>query len=250
MALLEVEGVSVQFGGVRALSGVSLQVEAGTVTGLVGPNGAGKTTLFNVITGLQTPTHGRVLLNEEELGDLPPYKRARKGLARNFQRLELFGLLTVRENLEVAADIRRRWDSRVGRRRASGVESPAAVQARLLEQIGLAELADTRADLLSTGSARLVELGRALATEPRLLLLDEPASGQDDVETERFAQLIQRLAADGMGVLIVEHDMDLVMRLCSLIYVLDFGRLLSSGPREVIRSDEAVLRAYLGGATL
>ena len=227
MALLEVEGVSVQFGGARALSGVSLQVEAGTVTGLVGPNGAGKTTLFNVITGLdRRPPMGGCSSTRRNWATC----HRRSGPARAW-RARFSG-----SSSSVCSRCARTWrwpPTSAGAGTAASAGGGRRVssrrprwRARLLEQIGLAELADTRADRSSTGSARLVELGRALATEPRLLLLDEPASGQDDVETERFAQLIQRLAADGMGVLIVEHDMDLVMRLCSLIYVLDFGRLL------------------------
>ena len=249
MALLEVDGVSVRFGGIAALSDVTLEAEAGQITGLIGPNGAGKTTLFNVITGLQSPTSGTVRLGGTDLARVPPFRRARLGLARTFQRLELFGILTVRENLAVAADIRMDREGHLGARRAARRrESPAQTAQRLIDQLGLADVADTRTDVLPTGHARLVELGRALATEPRLLLLDEPASGQDDTETGRFAELLRQVAASGVGILLVEHDMGLVMALCQRIHVLDFGRTLAVGSPDEIRSDPAVLEAYLGRA--
>jgi branched-chain amino acid transport system ATP-binding protein len=253
VALLEVREVTVRFGGVTALDQVSLDVEAGGITGLIGPNGAGKTTLFNVITGLQAPNRGSVTLDGEDLARLAPYRRARRGVARTFQRLELFGLLSVRENLKVAADIRRGWEARPagGRRGASPpAESPAETAERIIDQIGLADLADVRADVLSTGHARLVELGRALAVRPRLLLLDEPASGQNDSETARFASLLQEVAATGVGILLVEHDVRLVMRLCPSIYVLDFGRVLACGSPQQIREDEEVQQAYLGSGVM
>ncbi|GAC1314324.1 MAG: ABC transporter ATP-binding protein [Acidimicrobiales bacterium] len=239
--MLEIEQVSVRFGGHLALAEVDLHAPDGRITGLIGPNGAGKTTLFNVITGTQAPDGGRVLLDGADITRLAPFKRARLGLARTFQRLELFGLLTVRENIEVAADIRRTWD-----RRASGGERPAEIADRLLREIGLDAVADVRADALPTGQARLVELGRALATRPRMLLLDEPASGQDESETARFAALLRRLAAAGIGILLVEHDMSLVMDVCETINVLDFGTLLATGPPADVRADPAVLTAYLG----
>jgi len=241
--LLDVRDVTVRFGGQVALTGVSVEAGEGRITGLIGPNGAGKTTLFNVITGLQAPDRGRVLLGEDDITGLPPYKRARRGVARTFQRLELFGLLTVRENLAVAADIRRGWSRRSGR---TDDEPPSDTAERLIMEIGLVDVADVRADALPTGQARLVELGRALATRPRLLLLDEPASGQDEHETARFADLLRRLAAAGIGILLVEHDMALVMDVCATIHVLDFGTILASGTPAEIRADQSVLAAYLG----
>ena len=243
MPLLDVRHVTVRFGGQVALADVSLAAEEGRVTGLIGPNGAGKTTLFNVITGLLTPERGHVSIAGEDVTGLPPFRRARRGVARTFQRLELFGLLTVRENLAVAADIRRRWARRTG----GGVdESPSDVAERLIMEIGLGDVADVRADALPTGLARLVELGRALATTPRLVLLDEPASGQDEQETARFAALLRRLAASGIGILLVEHDMALVMDVCAIVHVMDFGTILASGTPAEVRADEAVLTAYLG----
>ena len=238
MPSLEVRDVSVRFGGNVALDHVDLTAATGCVTGLIGPNGAGKTTLFNVITGLQPATTGSVHIEGTEISGMPPYKRARLGLARTFQRLELFGLLTARENIAVAADIRRRWDRKS--------EAPAAVASRVLAEVGLESVADIRADALPTGQARLVELGRAMATQPRLLLLDEPASGQDEAETTAFAAILRRLAATGVGVVLVEHDMRLVMDVCETIHVLDFGRVLASGTPDEVRANADVLTAYLG----
>jgi branched-chain amino acid transport system ATP-binding protein len=246
MALLEVDNVTVRFGGLTALNEVSIGAEAGTITGLIGPNGAGKTTLFNVVTGLQAPTRGRIVLDGSDLKDQAPFRRARRGMARTFQRLELFGLLTARENLTVAADIRQGWDGRFHRRPGGGLESPERVADRLLEQLGITDVANERADVLSTGHARLVELGRALASRPRVLLLDEPASGQDDRETERFASVLSDLADTGIGVVRVEPDMKLVMSLCSTIHVLDFGSVLASGDPPSIQANPQVVEAYLG----
>ena len=240
--LLDVRSVSMRFGGNAAVSDVDLTADAACITGLIGPNGAGKTTLFNVITGMLTPTTGRVYIDGEDVTDLPPFRRARRGVARTFQLLELFGLLTVRENIMVAADIRRGWT----RRDQRPPESPAESADRIIAEIGLADVADQRADSLPTGQARLVELGRALASRPRLLLLDEPAAGQDDQETRRFAELLRMLAGQGIGVLLVEHDVQLVMDVCTRISVLDFGRLLAVGTPDEIRQNQHVLTAYLG----
>jgi branched-chain amino acid transport system ATP-binding protein len=236
MSLLSARDVTVRFGGHTALDGVSLDAEPGLVTGLIGPNGAGKTTLFNVITGLQAPQRGEVLVGGVPLNGLAPHRRARLGLARTFQRLELFGLLTVRENVELAAAVKRG-----GSRRSRADE--------LLEMVGLSDVATVRSDELSTGRARLVELARALATEPRVLLLDEPASGQDEQETEAFGDLLGRIAAAGIAVVLVEHDVPLVMRACEVVYVLDFGAILAVGTPDEIQRNEAVLTAYLGSST-
>jgi branched-chain amino acid transport system ATP-binding protein len=230
---LAVSGVTVRFGGHVALRDVSLAAPAAEVTGLIGPNGAGKTTLFNVITGLVTPQRGSVTLDGHDVTRLAPYRRARRGLARTFQRLELFGLLTVRENVELAAS--------VGRRRRPGRDAGAA-----LELVGLAGASGVRADELPTGQARLVELARALATGPRVLLLDEPASGQDESETEAFRQVLRTVAGEGLAVVLVEHDVRLVMRTCHRVHVLDFGRMLASGTPREIQGDRSVLDAYLG----
>jgi branched-chain amino acid transport system ATP-binding protein len=234
VSLLEVAGVTVRFGGHLALNDVSLAAEPGTITGLIGPNGAGKTTLFNVITGLQTPQRGQVRLYGHPITRLAPYRRARLGLARTFQRLELFTLLTVRENVELAASRRTR-----GANRRSEADE-------ILELVGLADMSDVRADELPTGKARLVELARALATGPRVLLLDEPASGQDDRETDAFRNVLIEVAGRGVGVVLVEHDVALVMRTCDRVHVLDFGSMLAAGTPAEIQSNPAVRDAYLG----
>jgi len=240
LALLQVAEAEVRFGGLHALRGVDLAVDAGSVTGLIGPNGAGKTTLFNAICGLQGLARGRIAFDGTDMTGLKPHRRARLGIARTFQRLEIFGSLSVRENVLAAAEIRRRWS----RDRSDAAANAAGV----LDLVGLAHLADRPADTLPTGQARLLELARALATRPRLLLLDEPSSGLSDRESDELGDLLCQLAEAGMGVLLVEHDMELVMRVCSSINVLDFGSLLMVGGPAEVRADERVRAAYLGSA--
>ena len=242
MALLEVRGVNVQFGGHRAVRDVDLDVESGIVTGLIGPNGAGKTTTFNVITGLQDTVSGTVEIDGKDISSKKAHQRAQLGIARTFQRLEVFGSLTARDNILTAAEIRRSW---------SGDKQldPRAETERLIDRVGIRSVADERVDSMPTGLARLVELGRALATQPRVLLLDEPASGLDETESESFAQLLPDLAAEGMAVLMVEHDVQMVMQVCSLVHVLDFGAILAVGTPSEIQNDAAVLDAYLGSST-
>ena len=235
MALLDVIDVSVSFGGLKALVDVTIDVEAGAVTGLIGPNGAGKTTLFNVICGLQLPTGGCVELDGTDITELKPYQRARLGLGRTFQRLEVFGSLSVYDNVLVAADAQANGDS--DSREHAG---------EILGLVGLRALARTRADQLPTGQARLLELGRALATNPRALLLDEPSSGLDEEETDDLAALLRLLASRGLAVLLVEHDVELVMKVCERIHVLDFGSILAVGTPAQIRRNKAVQTAYLG----
>jgi branched-chain amino acid transport system ATP-binding protein len=237
---LDVRDISVQFGGLAALSNVDLAAPEGQITGLIGPNGAGKTTLFNVITGLQRPTRGSVLLDGQDLMGRSVFTRSRLGLGRTFQRLELFGTLTVRENIEVAASLARR------RRGGRSLPAAAAVASRLIEELELGAIADTRADVLPTGSGRIVELARALATKPSVLLLDEPASGQNASETDRFAEVLRSVADSGLAVLLVEHDVDLVMALCSKIVVLDYGRVICHGAPAAVRANPEVQAAYLG----
>jgi ABC-type branched-subunit amino acid transport system ATPase component len=243
--LLRVAGVSVRFGGLTALDSVDLNVMPGSITGLIGPNGAGKTTLFNVITGLQAPTAGQVFLTGDCIDGWPPQRRARAGMARTFQRLELFIGLSVRDNLMSA------WEAKLsggvfGRRGREGRELVDEVLSRL----NLRHLADRPAGQLPTGLGRMVELGRAMCTEPRLLLLDEPSSGLDHSETESFRQVLLELVGgggvDGPAVLLVEHDMRLVMDVCDDITVLEFGKRIASGSPETIRNDPRVIAAYLG----
>jgi branched-chain amino acid transport system ATP-binding protein len=232
---LEVDQVSVNFGGVAALSDVSLRAEAGAVTGLIGPNGAGKTTLFNVITGLQRPDHGTVSLAGADVTRKSTSRRARLGMARTFQRLELFSTLSAADNVRVGLE-------------ATGRAAPSAATA-LLERVGVGDEAATPVSSLPTGSARLVELARALSTDPKVLLLDEPCSGLDERESATLSRLLASLASEGRAILLVEHDTDLVLRLCSTVHVLDFGQVIASGPPDEIRQNPVVQEAYLGHAT-
>jgi branched-chain amino acid transport system ATP-binding protein len=240
VALLEARDVTVRFGGTAALSNTTVLVEQGAISGLIGPNGAGKTTLFNVVCGLLNPQAGSVVLDGRDITSQPPHRRARHGLARTFQRLELFTSLTVRDNVRVGGDIRNRWGGRLGRRDA------AAEVDRIVELCGLGAIAGREVSEIPTGQARLVELARALMTRPRVLLLDEPAAGQTEAETEAFGRLLRGLAADGLAICLVEHDMTLVMDVCERIQVLDYGRTIAVGPPEHVRADPAVVEAYLG----
>ena len=239
MAELAVEEISVRFGGLQALQDVNLEVHAGAVNGLIGPNGAGKTTLFNVITGLQAPTQGRVRLGGDDVTRLSPHRRARLGIARTFQRLELFGTLTARENVQMAAETRRR--------RPTGASSRIEADT-ILAHIGLSHVADEPTDLLPTGLARLVELGRALATGPSVLLLDEPSSGLNQDETIELGRVLTDLAGRGIAVLLVEHDMSLVMSISDHVSVLDYGAVIAQGDPASVQADPAVQAAYLGTA--
>jgi ABC-type branched-subunit amino acid transport system ATPase component len=239
MALLDVRQVSVSFGGLQALSEVSIDVQVGHVTGLIGPNGAGKTTLFNVVTGLLGPNSGWVELDGRDITRRKPHQRARLGIGRTFQRLETFGSLTARENVLVAAEMRRAWSH--DRKR-----SPSVTADEILERVGLQAVAGDRVDRLPTGTARLVELGRALATQPRVLLLDEPSAGLNESETATLGTLLREVAGSGLAVLLVEHDMSFVMGTCERIHVLDFGRIISVGTPTEVQGDDTVRAAYLG----
>jgi ABC-type branched-subunit amino acid transport system ATPase component len=239
--VLTVNDVSVRFGGLQALDGVTLDVAPGEVHGLIGPNGAGKTTLFNVITGLQRPTQGSVLLREQDVTRYRPHARARLGLGRTFQRLELFGTLSARDNVQMAAEVQQH-------KLASG-RTPAEEAEYQLSRVGILHVADEPSDSLPTGLARLVEMARALATSPSVLLLDEPSSGLNADETHGVGEVLQQLASEGMGVLLVEHDMTLVMSICARVDVLDNGCLIAHGDPAAVQANPAVQEAYLGGET-
>jgi branched-chain amino acid transport system ATP-binding protein len=238
--VLQVDGVDVRFGGVHALKGVTLDVPENALVGLIGPNGAGKTTLFNVITGLERPGEGRVVLDGQDVTSLAPHQRARRGLGRTFQRIEVFSSLTVHENVLAAAEARRSW--------SKDSSSPEGIATEMLERVGLRHLEDERVDGLSTGLLRLVEVARALASQPKLLLLDEPGSGLDSSESEQLGDLLLELVGDGRSILLVEHDVDLVMRVCDRLHVLDFGAVIASGTPDEVQKDPAVQAAYLGSA--
>jgi branched-chain amino acid transport system ATP-binding protein len=240
MAVLEARNLDVRFGELHAVRDVSLTVDRGEILGLIGPNGAGKTTTFNAVSGVQRCT-GTVVLDGVDVSRAAPDRRARLGMSRTFQRLEVFGSMTAYDNIRTAAEIAAR-----GRRQP--VRSALPVAERVIDLVGLRDQADRRADALPTGQARLVELGRVLATGPKVVLLDEPASGLDDVETERLARVLDALRADGMAVLLVEHDIDLVMGLCSRVCVLNLGEVIASGTPAEVRGDAAVQEAYLGAA--
>lgn len=239
-ALLQVENVSVSFRGTKALQDVSFSCKTGEITGLIGPNGAGKTTMFNVISGLLKPSSGRVVVDGVDLTKAKPARRAKQGISRTFQRLELFTSLSVRDNLRVAGEIHN------ATRRSNRIDIAAETE-RVMGLLELADVADREVTELPTGRARVVEVARALMTKPKLVLLDEPASGQSEEETERFAELLKHLVAtDGLSVCLVEHDVPLVMGLCDTIHVLNFGALLASGTPAEIRSNNDVADAYLG----
>ena len=239
VAMLETREVTVRFGGLTANDSVSIEAEAGTVTGLIGPNGAGKTTLFNVMTGLLRPTHGSVLMDGEDITSLSPARRARRGLGRTFQRLELFLTLSVRDNIRTAGDVYN------ANNRRNRIKVDAETD-RVLELTGLGPIADRDVADVPTGQARVVEVARALVGHPRVLLLDEPASGQTEHETEAFVALLRRLADAGLTICLVEHDLPLVMEVCTRIHVLDFGVLLASGTPNEIQQNQQVIDAYIG----
>jgi len=251
MSLLVARGVRKTFAGIVALDDVDLEVEAGELVGLIGPNGAGKTTLFNCLLGITRPDRGSVGFAGRDLARMPVHRRARLGIGRTFQRVELFSGMTVRDHLLVAERARRGdgalWKDALGLGRPRRDELERSE--RTLELLGLADLADRPIESLSLGRGRLVEVGRALMTEPRLLMLDEPSSGLDRSETHALVATLREVHRQReVAVLLVEHDVDMVRGFVSRLYVMDFGRVIASGTTADVLGDELVRRAYLGEA--
>src|SRR5687767_10566872 len=249
MSLLEARNVTKRFAGITALDDVSLTVDGGEAVGLIGPNGAGKTTFFNCLLGMLRPERGSVHFDGTDVTRFPVHKRARLGFGRPFQRIELFGGMTVRDHLRVAERARlgtgRLWKDCLNQARPSDEENERVE--RTLELLGLTQVADRRIESLSLGRGRLVELGRALMTDPHLLLLDEPSSGLDQHETHDLVRTLQEVQKDrGTGILLVEHDIGMVQAFANRLYVLDFGTVIAEGATAEVMNDDAVRRAYLG----
>ena len=246
---LRIEGVTVRFGGLVAVNQVSLEAPLGRTTGLIGPNGAGKSTTFDACTGLVAPASGTVRMFGEDVTTMSPSARAQRGLARTFQRINLYGSLTVRENVAMgheAAVAGRGLLRQILASRAERAETDRVTDTEIV-RCGLEELAHRQVSTLSTGQRRLVELARALASGFSLLLLDEPSSGLDATETERFGQVLDAVMHERrMAILLVEHDMTLVRSICEWLYVLDFGQLIDEGPLDDVLSSAVVRDAYLG----
>jgi branched-chain amino acid transport system ATP-binding protein len=251
-AALRADDVVVRFGGVHALSGVSLAVAPGEICGLIGPNGAGKTTLFDVLSGTTAPSSGAIWLGADEVSRRSATWRARHGLRRTFQRQQVFGSLSVEDNVLTATE----WHGGGGGLPADLLALPTRrrLEARrrqvvdaVLEDCGLTDLRHEPAGTLPIGMCRMVELARAVVDEPTVLLLDEPTSGLEESETEHLGEVIARVAARGTAVVLVEHDVGFVMRRCHRIVVLHLGTVIAEGPPEVIQRDAAVGAAYLGG---
>lgn len=248
--MLNLSGIGKQFGGLTALQGISFNVGKGSITGIIGPNGAGKTTLFNIATGIYPPSAGAVVLEGKDISKLPPEGRARLGLVRTFQNIELFGKMTVLENVMVglhtrsssglfACSFRMPWQMSEERRIRERAKE-------LLAFVGIPELQDVQAGTLSFGKGRLLEIARAMALEPKLLLMDEPAAGLNSSETAELADLIKKIRDLGVTIALVEHDMDLVMDICDQLVVLNLGTMLAEGTPREIQDNQAVITAYLG----
>lgn len=250
MTLLVLQNVERRFGGLRAVGGVSFEVPAGRITGLIGPNGSGKTTVINLVTGMLSVTSGTIWFKDADISEYPPHKVARAGIARTFQNIRLLRDLSVLDNVAIGFHRHEKTNvvenllglPAVRRERREFRERAQA----LLKRFGMTEFANYAAGQLSYGHQRKVEIMRAIATAPDILLLDEPVAGMNDVEAQELGGLFRELVADGMAILLVEHNMRFVMALCEHIHVVNSGKLISSGAPDVIANDPAVIAAYLG----
>jgi branched-chain amino acid transport system ATP-binding protein len=238
MPALVTDKVTVAYRGLLALSDVSLELEQGKITGLIGPNGAGKSTMIGVLSGLVRPRSGQVVLEGRNITRLPPHRRARLGMARTFQRLELWQSMSVEENILTAAEFANSWQH--------GWDAKAATR-EAIELLELGDVAQQEVTELSSGHGRLVEVARAVALRPKVLLLDEPSAGLNEAESRKLGEtLAQYVAASGTTIMMVEHHVELVSSICAFVYVLEFGQLIAAGTPSAVRSSEAVQEAYLG----
>ncbi|MCL2658167.1 MAG: ABC transporter ATP-binding protein [Betaproteobacteria bacterium] len=250
MSLLDVKQLSIHFGGVKAVQEVSFSIDAGIVYSVIGPNGAGKTTLFNLITGVYKPTHGEICLDGESIVGKSPNELARRGMARTFQNLQVCMNMSALENVMVGAHLRLdRNLIKAALRLPSLARRDAELReeaAGLMRHVGLEQYIDARADSMPYGALKRLEIGRALAMKPRLIFLDEPAAGLNPKETIEVDELVRKIAASGITVVLVEHDMKMVMNLSDRILVLDYGKKLAEGTSEEVRRNPDVIAAYLG----
>ncbi len=248
--LLEAKNISKHFGGLKAVDGVNMNINKGEIFGIIGPNGAGKTTFFNICSGIYAPTAGQVVLEGKDISGFAPEKIARLGMARTFQNIQLFKYMTVLENVKIGFHIKTKTtmaDAILHTKRYK--EDEKLIQEKgmeLLEYLGLQDLAGTRAGNLAYGVQRKVEIARALATDPKIILLDEPAAGMNPNETASLSEFIQNINKDGYTVAVIEHDMKFVMRTCHRIMVLNFGEKICEGTPEIVQADKLVNEAYFG----